>query len=56
MGAYQLRDHAAAINVPDQHDRHVRSTGKAHVGDIAGTEVHLCGAASTFDDDQVMGG
>ena len=29
------RDHAAAIDVADQHHGNIRSLGKAHIGDVA---------------------
>ena len=33
--ADQRRDHAAAVDVPDERDRHIGRLGKAHVRDVA---------------------
>src|SRR5262249_3005938 len=49
----EARDHAAAVDVADQHHRHVGSTGKSHVGDIVEAQVYLRRAACTFDENNV---
>ena len=41
LGADEAGDHAAAVDVADQHDRHVGRARKAHVGDVAGAQVDL---------------
>ena len=53
LRAYNLRNHAATINVAHQDDRHACLRRKAHIGDIARAQVRLCGATGTFDDDQI---
>ena len=52
-GADQAGDHAAAVDVADQHDRHVGGLGEAHVGDVAGAQVDLGRAAGALDQHQV---
>ena len=34
LGADEARDHAAAVDVADQHDRHIGRARKAHIGDV----------------------
>ncbi len=34
LGADQARDHAAAVDIADQHDRHIGGARKAHIGDV----------------------
>ena len=46
-------DDAAAVDVADQHDRHVGAGGKAHIGDVARPEVYLGRRPCTLDDDEV---
>ena len=45
LGTDDLRNHPAAVNIADQHHRHARGTGKAHIGNVIGAQVHLCRAA-----------
>ena len=49
LGADQARDHAAAVDVADEDDRHARRARKSHVGDIVGAQVHFRSAAGAFD-------
>jgi hypothetical protein len=53
MRADEAGDHAAAVDIPDQHHRHVGRAGKAHIGDVAGAQVDLAGAAGAFDQHDV---
>ena len=56
-GADEAGDDAAAVDVADQHHRHVGGSGEAHVGDVAGAQVDLGGAAGAFDEHEVgLGG
>ena len=34
LGADEARDHAAAVDIADQHHRHVGGAGKSHIGDV----------------------
>ena len=43
----------APIDVADQHHRHVRRAGEAHVGDVPGAQVGLGRTARALDDHQV---
>lgn len=51
-----MREHAAAIDVGDEHDRAVDALGKAHVRDVAFAQVDLGRAAGAFDDHRVVPG
>ena len=53
LGPHQLRDHPAAVDVADQHHRHRRRAGKAHVGNVALPQIDLCRAARAFDNHQI---
>ena len=53
LRADEAGDHAAAVDVADQHDRHVGGAGEAHVGDVAGAQVDLGGRARAFDQHEV---
>ena len=53
MGADELRDHAAPVDVARQHDGHIGGFGKAHVGDVARPQVHLRRAARPFDQNEI---
>ncbi len=53
MGADELGDDAAAVDVAEEDDGDVCGGGEAHVGDVARAEVDLGGAACAFDDDEV---
>ena len=53
LGADEARDHAAAVDVADQHHRHVGGARKAHVGDVVRAQVDLRGAAGAFDQHEV---
>ncbi len=48
MGADQAGDHAAAVDIADQHHRRIGRAGEAHVGDVAGAQVDLGRAAGAF--------
>ncbi len=52
-GADQARDHAAAVDVADEHDRHVGGARKPHIGDVVVPQVHFRGAARAFDQHEV---
>ena len=54
MGADELRNHAATVDVAKEYNGDASSLGKAHVRDIAVPQVHLGGGSSAFDDNQVM--
>ena len=53
LRADEAGDHAAAVDVAQQHDRHVGGARKAHVGDVRGAQVHLGGGARAFDQHEV---
>ena len=46
-------DHVAAIDVADQHDRHVGRMRESHVGDVMRAQIRFRRAARAFDDDDV---
>ena len=50
---HHRRDDAAAVDVPDQADRHLRPACKSHVGDIPGAQIDLCRAAGALHDHQI---
>ena len=50
LGADQARDHAAAIDIADQHYRHVGGARESHVGDVVGPQVDFRGATGTLDE------
>ncbi len=49
----RLRDHAAAVDIADQHHGHVGGPGEAHIGDVAGAQVDLGRAAGPLDQHEV---
>ena len=51
--ADQRRDHAALVDVADQHDRQIGRFGKAHVGDVMRAQVDLRRAAGALGQDQI---
>ena len=53
LGADEARDHAAAVDVADDDDRHVGGAGKAHVGDVVAAQVDLRRAAGALDQHQI---
>ena len=53
LGADDLRDHAAAIDVADERHRHIGGLREAHIGDVALTQIDLRGAARSFDEDEI---
>ena len=53
LGADDLGDDAAPVDVTEQHHRDVRGPCEAHIGDIVAAKVHLGGAARPLDQDQV---
>jgi hypothetical protein len=46
-------DHAAAVDVAQQHHRHVGGAGEAHVGDIRRAQVHFRRRARALDQHQI---
>ena len=53
LGADQAGDHPAAVDVADQHHRHVGGAGEAHIGDVVGAQIDLRRAARAFDQNDV---
>ena len=53
MGADEAGDDAAAIDVADEHHRHVGCCRKAHVGDVAGAQIDLRRAAGALDQNDI---
>ena len=53
VGADELGDDAAAVDVADEDDGDGGGAGEAHVGDVVGAEVDLGGAAGAFDEEEV---
>ena len=51
--ADHLRDHAAALDVADEHDRHIGAPRKTHIGDVVGAQVDLGRAAGAFDQHEI---
>jgi len=56
QGSDQVGEHTAAVDVGDQHHRHVGRLGKAHVGDVAVAQVDLGRAACPLHQHGVVGG
>ena len=56
MGADELRNHTATVDVAHQHHRHISRLGKAHIGDVAAAQVDFRWRASTLDQDQIGAG
>ncbi|MEY9693184.1 hypothetical protein ABH976_004330 [Bradyrhizobium ottawaense] len=48
LDADELGDDAAAVDVADQHDRHVGLARKTHIGDVGLTQIHLGRTAGAF--------
>ena len=48
-----MSEHSAPVDVAHDEHRDVDGFGKAHVGDVAVTQIHLRRAAGAFDDDAV---
>ena len=53
MCADQRRNHVTAIDIADEHDRHVGRVRESHVGDVVRAQVGFRRAARAFDDDDV---
>ena len=53
MGADHLGDHAAPVDVAEQHHGHGSGARKPHVGDVARPQVDLGGAAGALDQHEV---
>ena len=53
LGADEARDHAAAVDVADQHDRHIGRARKAHIGDVVRAQVDLRRAAGALDQHEI---
>ncbi len=49
----QARDHAAPVDIADEHHGHVRCPRKAHVRNIAAPEVHFRCGPRALDDDEI---
>ena len=49
-----MREHAAAVDVGDNHHRAVHRLGKTHVGDVVVAQVDLRGRARALDHDGVV--
>src|SRR6476661_3029989 len=44
---------AAAMDIANEDDRHIRRLGKAHIGEIAITQIYFGRTAGALDDDEV---
>ncbi len=53
MGAHQLGDDAATIDIANQQDGKIGRFGEPHIGDVGGPQVHFGGAAGALDQHQV---
>ena len=53
LGADNLGDDAATVDIAGQHDGHACGAGKAHVGKVVLAQVHLSRAPRPFDDNQI---
>ena len=53
MGADQLGDDAAALDIADQRHRNIGRLGKAHIGDVAVAQVDFRRTSCSFDEDEV---
>ena len=49
----ETRDHAAAIDIADQHHRHIGGARESHVGDVVGPQVDFRSAAGALDEHDV---
>ena len=48
-----LGDHAAAIDIADQHDRRIRRARKTHIGDVALPQIDFGRTAGAFDQHEI---
>jgi hypothetical protein len=53
FGADERGDHPAAVDVADQHDRHICCTREAHIGNVVGAEIDLRRAAGTLGEHNI---
>jgi hypothetical protein len=53
FGSDQACDHAAAIDVADQHHGRIGGACKPHIGYVVGAQIDLRGAAGAFDEHDV---
>ena len=53
VGADQLRDDAAALDVAGQDHRQIGGLGEAHIGDVAGAQIDFGRAAGPFHHHQI---
>jgi len=53
LGADDLGDDAATVDVSGQYNGYTCGAGKAHIGKVVLAQVHLSRAARPFDDDQI---
>ena len=53
LGADQARNHPAAVDVADQHDRARGRAREPHVGNVVAAQVHFRCAAGTLDQDEI---
>ena len=54
LRANDLGNHSAAINITDQHHRHIGGAGKSHIGDVTKPQIDLGRAARTFHNHQIV--
>jgi hypothetical protein len=53
QGAVHRRQHATAVDVPDDHDRQVHGLRQTHVDEVTLAQVDLCRAPCALRDDDV---
>jgi len=53
LGPDDLRNDAAAVDIPGQHDGDRGGTGEAHVGDVARAQIDLGRGAGALNDDEI---
>ena len=51
--ADKARNHAAPVDIADQHDRHIRGTREPHIGDVVSSQVDFRRAACAFNEHDV---
>jgi len=54
--ADQARDDAAAVDVAQQHDRHIGGAREAHVGDVVGAQIDLRRRPRSLDQHEIAFG
>ena len=53
FGADEAGDDAAAVDIADQDDRHIRGARKSHIGDVVCPQIDFRGAAGAFDEHEI---